>query len=886
MLPHQVCCRSGNIIRLSINSIFVFLSFYTRWDNGDFDRLSPWDLENIDPRRKPLSVGASVRVLPIEIIMTSYMPGIDDWPPVGDRDCESDRISAGISQVMALDIAQPFSAPVDLDKFPTYAYVVKFPMDLCTIKTRLDNRFYRRAAAVEYDVRRIQTNALLFNDPTKSNIVRNSCIITDLCLEIIRKGDADIANLSDQLLERCKMKEISGNVQSSAELNQTSVPAQVRGQQFIHKANQVAKEQWPTEASSISLKGHISPKLSQFVNVDGSKIGNCLKRHSLHNKMIKFDNLLAGIDLTVDDQKSDDDSERENTHFAEITTSRIKKKFVDPEEVKVECPAKLKQTALVSPYTFSRHNESLTINSQEKDMSTRVEDHAPSTARNTSRRSRLPIQGVKTENLDAILFPESTPSLFSTVSPSVNTAIGVFHGPKNSDTGIEVRTPPIDKSYFQLPTLNTPLELIGIRKQEHPSNTFSSTSIRPIPVPLAVSTPIRMRNKEDDSITNFAFGKPRLPRNGRENEIDGQSVSCSPSLVNHYCGKIRKKRQLSRLSVWNISLVEHVAQGSSGQNSPILQEQSSQPSHPNQLPLFEMVTKDCPLLLKPSNKIIGDALRPDCGIHANIYEPPEVQTASPTTIQDKSLFSVITDVPTPVEWALDETHEANHQLDCRYKSVFKAKRNQTHSAAKDKSLTKGKNQPDHESNPTSSNCFPFRYEECKAPDSLLKKTLKKEHQVKCSTYKISSGSKKHNSCEQADDNPTDTTVLKDSSDPVLLSQDVLFAEILAESNLHVPIDKLDGKSESKQRKGKIAGLSALSKVKKTRKRPSDVCVSVEEIMKKYLPSEGSHRQCDDSKKKKHPKVHKKKRSDKLVSKGAMEYQHDVRIDNDICAIHF
>jgi hypothetical protein len=72
---------------------------------------------------------------------------------------------------MSLYEAKHFCAPVNLELFPAYAFTVKYPMDLSTIKARLEHRFYRRLAAVEYDVLRIRTNALIFNDPEKSDIV-------------------------------------------------------------------------------------------------------------------------------------------------------------------------------------------------------------------------------------------------------------------------------------------------------------------------------------------------------------------------------------------------------------------------------------------------------------------------------------------------------------------------------------------------------------------------------------------------------------------------------------------------------------------------------------------------------------------------------------------
>ena len=90
---------------------------------------------------------------------------------------------------MNLDIAVPFSSPVDLKLHPSYASVVEYPMDLSTIKARLDNRFYRRVKAVEFDASYIYTNACKFYQ-TKSDIARSALIIKDLCLAIIRNRNA------------------------------------------------------------------------------------------------------------------------------------------------------------------------------------------------------------------------------------------------------------------------------------------------------------------------------------------------------------------------------------------------------------------------------------------------------------------------------------------------------------------------------------------------------------------------------------------------------------------------------------------------------------------------------------------------------------------------
>ena len=142
--------------------------------------MSPWDLEPIDENRRPKEVGTGISVLPNEVSRL-YRPRPGDWGGL-DRDSECDRISAGLGQVMKLAIAEPFVTSVDPNLFP-------YPMDLSTIKQRLDNRFYRRASVIEFDVNYIYTNARMFNQ-LESDIVRSAFKTTNACMKIIRKNTA------------------------------------------------------------------------------------------------------------------------------------------------------------------------------------------------------------------------------------------------------------------------------------------------------------------------------------------------------------------------------------------------------------------------------------------------------------------------------------------------------------------------------------------------------------------------------------------------------------------------------------------------------------------------------------------------------------------------
>ena len=165
--------------------------------------MSPWDLEPIDERRKPSVVA--------EIASTLYRPRPEDWG--GDRDAELERdseckrISAGLSQVMSLFESGHFTALADLNLYPFYALVVEYPIDISTIIKRLNNRFYRRESAVQFDANYIFTNASKFCQPN-SNDFRSASIITDLCQEIIRNRDAvDVKAIYQELEASCKFRD-------------------------------------------------------------------------------------------------------------------------------------------------------------------------------------------------------------------------------------------------------------------------------------------------------------------------------------------------------------------------------------------------------------------------------------------------------------------------------------------------------------------------------------------------------------------------------------------------------------------------------------------------------------------------------------------------------
>ncbi|XP_059587355.1 PH-interacting protein isoform X1 [Alligator mississippiensis] len=163
----------------------LFQCYNVCWDNGDTEKMSPWDMELIPNNAVfPEELGTSVPLTEGERRALIYKPLDGEWGS-RTRDEECERIISGINQLMTLDIASPFVAPVDLQAYPMYCTVVAYPTDLSTIKQRLESRFYRRVSSLMWEVRYIEHNTRTFNEPG-SPIVKSAKFVTDLLLHFIK----------------------------------------------------------------------------------------------------------------------------------------------------------------------------------------------------------------------------------------------------------------------------------------------------------------------------------------------------------------------------------------------------------------------------------------------------------------------------------------------------------------------------------------------------------------------------------------------------------------------------------------------------------------------------------------------------------------------------
>ncbi|XP_028902752.1 PH-interacting protein isoform X1 [Ornithorhynchus anatinus] len=163
----------------------LFQCYNVCWDNGDTEKMSPWDMELIPNNAVfPEELGTSVPLTDIECRTLTYKPLDGEWGSK-PRDEECERITTGINQLMTLDIASAFVAPVDLQAYPMYCTVVAYPTDLSTIKQRLESRFYRRVSSLMWEVRYIEHNTRTFNEPG-SPIVKSAKFVTDLLLHFVK----------------------------------------------------------------------------------------------------------------------------------------------------------------------------------------------------------------------------------------------------------------------------------------------------------------------------------------------------------------------------------------------------------------------------------------------------------------------------------------------------------------------------------------------------------------------------------------------------------------------------------------------------------------------------------------------------------------------------
>uniref|UniRef100_A0A1I7V9M8 Bromo domain-containing protein n=1 Tax=Loa loa TaxID=7209 RepID=A0A1I7V9M8_LOALO len=151
-----------------------------RWDTGEDEKMSPWDVQPQQPNRR-----SGIASEEDQVLFSQYPVNESDWMGAveGISACSERFIDAVRSMEDDLHV-KPFAAPVNLAEYPDYLWDVDYPIDLSTIVERVKNRFYRRLASLQQDIRYIAINARLFNQPN-SEIVRNSRVLVETLIRYL-----------------------------------------------------------------------------------------------------------------------------------------------------------------------------------------------------------------------------------------------------------------------------------------------------------------------------------------------------------------------------------------------------------------------------------------------------------------------------------------------------------------------------------------------------------------------------------------------------------------------------------------------------------------------------------------------------------------------------
>ncbi|GMT28915.1 hypothetical protein PFISCL1PPCAC_20212, partial [Pristionchus fissidentatus] len=150
-------------------------SIGVRWENGDDEGLSPWDV-----RKKANMRRSSQPVTEDEITTLGSVPYCDgDWPEGDDNgDTTRRRIKRAINLLSECETVKVFSSAVPLDEYPDYPSKVPYPMNLQTICDRIDNQYYRRLSSLLQDIRIIALSAEAYN-LKDAPIVKNAKVLVE-----------------------------------------------------------------------------------------------------------------------------------------------------------------------------------------------------------------------------------------------------------------------------------------------------------------------------------------------------------------------------------------------------------------------------------------------------------------------------------------------------------------------------------------------------------------------------------------------------------------------------------------------------------------------------------------------------------------------------------
>uniref|UniRef100_A0A8C9TS44 Bromodomain and WD repeat domain containing 3 n=1 Tax=Scleropages formosus TaxID=113540 RepID=A0A8C9TS44_SCLFO len=146
----------------------LFQCYSVRWDTGEKERVSPWDMEPIpDGASLPVETGHSVPVRGEELKALLYCPKQGEWGAL-TQDKDSDRVIKGINDLLTLGNPSLLLLSA-LQPYPTKLSIFSL---------------YRRISALMWEVRYIEHNARTFHEP-QSPVIAAAKTVTDVLLRFI-----------------------------------------------------------------------------------------------------------------------------------------------------------------------------------------------------------------------------------------------------------------------------------------------------------------------------------------------------------------------------------------------------------------------------------------------------------------------------------------------------------------------------------------------------------------------------------------------------------------------------------------------------------------------------------------------------------------------------
>uniref|UniRef100_A0A8B9PRV5 ATPase family AAA domain-containing protein 2 n=1 Tax=Apteryx owenii TaxID=8824 RepID=A0A8B9PRV5_APTOW len=158
-----------------------------------------------------------------------------------------------------------FTKPVDLEEVPDYVTVIKQPMDLSTVLSKIDLHQYLTAGDFLKDIDLICSNALEYNpdrDPGDRLIRHRACTLRDTAYAIVKEEmDEDFEQLCEEIQESRKKRGCSSSKYAPSYYYVMPKQDSVSGcKKTDHKCNERTKMPVPPVDSSTPLSNAVSKR--------------------------------------------------------------------------------------------------------------------------------------------------------------------------------------------------------------------------------------------------------------------------------------------------------------------------------------------------------------------------------------------------------------------------------------------------------------------------------------------------------------------------------------------------------------------------------------------------------------------------------------------------